>query len=279
MKRPTIIHIISITLMAILVCSCTSRPEQTDNRPVAAVTTSYLECCLKDAAGDHFKTARLIPPGLCPGHFDVSPKMIEDIRKSSILLRFEFQDSLDDKISHLSKESLVITGIKAPEGLSIPDSYLYCLKQLEVALKMRFPEKSGEFDIHIEEAEKRLENLGEECLKKISNAGLKGEKVIASGHQAEFCGWLGLNVTAAYSGAGATTPSDLKKIIDQGKESGVSYIIANRQEGGGMAEALAQKLGAEIVVFSNFPEMSPEEDSFFELVQNNVQNLVSKHHN
>ena len=245
-----------------------------DKRPGVTVTTSYLECAVQDLAGDAFGYTRLAPPGMCPGHFDVSPGMVRDLRASTLLLRFDFQASLDKKIRPLVGESFPIFGIRAPEGLCIPESYQSCLQETYEALAGVFPGRVEEFKSAREKALGSLSALEEECRQIMKSEDLLGAKVIASGHQAVFCRWLGLNVIASYSGGNASTPKELQEIIEKGKGSGVEYIIANLQEGRQQAEALSARLDAPVVTFSNFPQMSLGQMSFTQLVRDNLENLA-----
>lgn len=273
MKRH--LYIICLTFFLLLGgISCRSSANRQVNLPSIVVTTSYLESAARDLTGDDFEIVRLAPPGMCPGHFDIAPGIIKKIRGCRLLLRFHFQDGIDSKIQPLTKGHLTIKGITAPEGLCVPESYYLILKDTLDALQAAFPKKTDEFNASFERATANIEKLTEECIKHMNEAGLRGTKVIASGHQAVFCRWLGLDVVAVYSGANATTPQGLQNLINKGHKSGVRYVIANLQEGSQMGESLASHLGAQIVVFSNFPDMSPSQNSFYSLVRNNIDRLI-----
>jgi hypothetical protein len=53
----------------------------------------------------------------------------------------------------------------------------------------------------------------------------------------------------------------------------VRFVIANRQEGVALAQALADRCGARAVVFSNFPEGGEQEAGFDRLLRDNVKLL------
>ena len=251
-----------------------SNSRTVDARRSIAVTTSYLECAARDLAGKDFAFVRLVPPGMCPGHFDIAPGIVKSLKKSSILLRFDFQDSLDRKVRPLVGKDFPIKAIIAPEGLCVPESYRRCIQELYKEFCARFPDKKGEFDQAMDKVNRELESLEKECLTKIKEHNLEDEKVIVSGHQELFCRWLGLDVVASYSGANATSPRQLLDIIEKGRDSHVRYVIANLQEGGQEGEALATHLGAKMVTFSNFPNMTKGQESFYDLVRWNLENLI-----
>ncbi len=258
-----------------MMVACSGSENNTgEARRSVAVTTSYLECAARDLAGDDFTYVRLVPPGMCPGHFDIAPGAVKSLKKSSLLLRFDFQDSMDEKIRPLVGKDFPIKGVVAPEGLCVPESYRNCVKELHEEFCIRFPDKKGQFDQAMDRVNRDLEALEKECLTKIEEHHLKGGKVIVSGHQEVFCRWLGLDVAASYSGANAASALHLQNIIDKGKDSHVQYVITNLQEGSQQGEALATYLNAKMVSFSNFPNMTKGQESFYDLVRWNLDHLI-----
>jgi ABC-type Zn uptake system ZnuABC Zn-binding protein ZnuA len=261
--------------LCFMMVACSSSDSRTgEARRSIAVTTSYLECTARDLAGNDIAFVRLVPPGMCPGHFDIAPGIVKSLKKSSLLLRFDFQDSLDRKVRSLVGKDFPIKAITAPEGLCVPESYRRCVQELHKEFCIRFPDKKGEFDRAMDKVIRELESLEKECRTKIKEHNLEAEKVIISGHQEVFCRWLGLDVVASYSGANATSPRQLLDIIEKGRDSHVRYVIANLQEGGQEGEALAAHLGAKMVTFSNFPNMGKGQESFYDLVRWNLENLI-----
>ena len=269
-----IFHIIAALYTAAFLFSCGGGETNGETSPAISVTTSYLETAASDLLGNSVSFVRVVPPGMCPGHFDIAPGTVRDIRDSRMMLRFEFQKSLDSKISSLIDEEYPIFGIKAPEGLCIPESYLDCLQQTHESLVTVFPSLKQKMDSNYDEAQKKIGELEKEIRKTITDHELEGVRVIASGHQSKFCRRMGLDVVAVYSGAERTTPRKLKEMIDEGEDAQVQYIIANLQEGARMAEALSARLDCDIVTFSNFPDMSEKQDSFYELIRYNLHQLA-----
>ena len=64
------------------------------------VTTSLLqdvvERLLPEDSG--LQVFRLIPPGACPGHFDLQPSVRYPLVNARLLFRHEFQEALADKV-------------------------------------------------------------------------------------------------------------------------------------------------------------------------------------
>jgi zinc transport system substrate-binding protein len=252
---------------------CSSKPAVTE-KPRIAVTTSWLECAVRDIAGQDFTVLRLLPPGDCPGHFDVSPGTIRNLSRCPLLLRFDFQEGLDTKLSGLTSRGLKIVEIQNADGLCVPETYLNACRQVAGVLQKRYPVSAENFISRLAVSEGRLSQLSTTVQKKISEVRLQGTRVVASERQQTFCRWLGLDVVCTFPRADDMTPSSLEKLIAVAETSGARLIVANLQEGRQAADAIAQRLDARVVVFSNFPSMEHGQQRYDDLVLSNVGCLV-----
>lgn len=239
-----------------------------------AVTTSWLECCLSDVMDGKISVVRICPPGSCPGHFDVSPGTLTELKQCRALFLFDFQQTMGRQLTGAQAAGLKLMPIKAPQGLCVPASYLRSCEAVCAALTAARPESKTALAAALRRTHRRMERLEKDVHARIKTARLEHARVAVSGHQAEFCRWLGLEAVASYSGGEATTPAELESLIGKGKQAGVQFVIANLQEGRQVGEALAWQLGAKLVTFSNFPPIRDGESSFDALVVSNVDKLI-----
>ena len=267
-----ILFIVLFVSFAVFGCS---REQPNKGVKNVVVTTSWLECCVKDIAGDDIKVSRLCPPGSCPGHFDLKPGVFSDLSNSKILFRFHFQNSLDNKLSSFAENGLLIASVTAPEGLCIPSNYFKCCEMVYSNLVKAYPEEQDKFTVSLKAAENRLHDLEQKILNRVQEAGLKETRIVSSGHQSYFCKWLGLDTVASYSGSESTSPVEMERLLESGRKAGVKYVIANLQEGRQIGEALAHHLDAILVTFSNFPDMGDSQSSFDALVEDNIECLLT----
>jgi hypothetical protein len=133
--------------------------------------------------------------------------------------------------------------------------------------------------VSAEVADRRLARIaervgysGELCQRRV--APLRGTPVVASGHQAAFCRWLGLDVVATFNGADSATVSEIDQAVRAGEQAGATLVVANRPEGRRVADALADRLGAAVVVLDNFPALDAGPPSFDDLLQANAAALA-----
>jgi len=274
MQNVSITHILvfSAALSCILIGCKNTTSDQ--NQPEIAVTNSYLQCVAKDLCEGQKEVLCLTPPGMCPGHFDISPDQVNKLCKCRLLLRFDFQKSIDESLSRMRDKGLKTGSVQALPGLCVPETYLAACRDVCSILSQQYPERENKYKQKVKLIEKRLENVSKELRAKIKQAGLENANVLASNHQAQFCNWLGLETIATFVGSDTETVSNIQKCLEKAKEYNIRFIIANKQEGTALAAALAERLEAKVVVFSNFPDFDNRPNNFDRLLSKNVQALL-----
>lgn len=262
-----------LTILAWAVIACVAGCQsQSDDAPPVAVTNSLLECAVKDLLGESTSVLRLAEPGMCPGHFDVRPSQVQRLRSCRVLLRLDFQRSLDAKLAGAVDEGLRIAEIRIAGGLCEPESYLAACQQTADALIAVNLLDRATADQRLAGIRTRIEQTAALCRQKVTD--LRDRPVIVSSHQEAFCRWLGLRPVAVFAGADSAGVGQVDHAVRQGEQAGVKLIIANRPEGRRVADALANRLGALVVVFGNFPALGSGQNSFDDLIEANVDALV-----
>jgi len=267
-------RLIAVPVAMLLAVGC-ERAEPTTDNTFVAVSSPYLEAAVQEVLGHDVSLFRLAGPTMCPGHFDIRPSQISDLARCGLLVRFDFQQSLDAKLRRdddVSRQTLVVC---LPGGLCVPDSYLTACRQIAEHFVSTQTISQTEAEQRLAQLEQRMAALRQEVLQQIDADGLRGAPVLASRHQADFCRWLGLRVAAEISNADAASTSDINGSIKAGEAGAVQIIVANEPEGRRSADALADRLHARVVVFGNFPDMG-EEHAFDALVRRNAKALLEK---
>jgi hypothetical protein len=77
---------------------------------------------------------------------------------------------------------------------------------------------------------------------------------------------------AEFSGADDAGVRNVDQTLKAGLDAGVRLLVANEPEGRRLADALAERLSARVVVFANFPDPDQEE-AFDAMVRRNVEAL------
>ena len=274
MKNLNILYVLVFVLLNGFVTGCENRTGE-QKQPEIAVTNSYLQSVVKDLCREQTEILCLAPPGMCPGHFDISPAQVKQLCKCRILFLFDFQNRLENSLLRIKEKGLKTASVNAPPGFCVPKTYLAVCRAVCNILSTEYPDKETQLQRRLKLIEGRLGNISDEVAVKIKRAGVESAKVLSSEHQAEFAEWLGLDVVAAYVGSDTETVSNINQCLGKARENKVRFVIANKQEGTALADALAERLGAEKVVFSNFPELNDGLNSFDKLLLENVGALVN----
>ncbi|MCU0916164.1 MAG: zinc ABC transporter substrate-binding protein [Planctomycetes bacterium] len=261
-----------LCILLALVAGC----RETGGRPGAqiAVTNSYLACAVKDLCPEGTRILCLAPAGMCPGHFDIAPAQVRQLRNGRVLLLFDFQQAVGEKLTRLRDRGLRAELVAAPAGMCVPDSYLATCRQVNRILAGVYPEQSSHFDERLGVIERRLAALATELKNAVTDANLAAAAVLTSSHQEKFAAWLGLQPVATFIGSDLETAAGVDHCLRRAQGRDIRCVIANRQEGAGLAQALAERLHARAVIFSNFPESSEAGDGFDRLLRDNVRLLL-----
>jgi len=260
-------------VFGLLVAGCENKPGKESCAEIA-VTNSYLGCAVRELCGDNTEVLCLVPPGMCPGHFDISPLQVEQLCGCRMLLLFDFQKQVEETLYRVKERGLKTALVRETGGLCVPETYLAACREISDILSSEYPERKAEYQQRLAVIEKDLKRLRGELLEKVQQAGISSAGVLVSNYQADFASWLGLETIATFVGSDIETAAGIEHCIKKAQDQDVRFVIANKQEGTALAKALAERLRAKDVVFSNFPEFSGDASGFSALLRANVEALL-----
>jgi zinc transport system substrate-binding protein len=272
-NRTVVYSLVLFVVCSVFITGCRDR-SPTESLAEIAVTNSYLGCAVRELCGDDTKVLCLAPPGMCPGHFDISPSQVSRLCNCRILLLFDFQRQVVQTLSRVKQRGLKTALVVGKGGLCVPDTYLAVCRQVSDILAKEYPEMADHYEQRLQKIEKDLKILSQELQGKIQQAGISSAKVLASNHQADFLNWLGLETIETFVGSDIETTAGVDRCINKARGQGVRFVVANKQEGTELAKALAERLKASAVVFSNFPEFVGQKRGFDQLLRTNVDALL-----
>lgn len=274
MKNRTFFYIFVFSAACSFLTEGCKNKTDAENRAEIAVTNSYLGCAVLDLCGDDTEVLCLAPPGMCPGHFDISPIQVKQLCDCKILLLFDFQKQVVQTLSRVKEQGLKTALVGEPGGLCAPETYLAICQKVSEILSTELPERKAQYEQRLQSIESDMKQLRRELLEKIKGAGLSEAKVLASNHQADFANWLGLETVATFVGSDIETVTGVDRCIKKAEGQEIRFVIANKQEGTALAKALAERLNARAVVFSNFPGLRGQAGGFDTLLHANVEALI-----
>jgi zinc transport system substrate-binding protein len=240
-----------------------------ENGPTIVVTTSMLEEAVRDLGevAARVDVVRLIPPGSCPGHFDLSPRAVPSLRSADAIVRHQYQGYLEEQIVDLGVEDLTVIVADTEGSLLVPLNYAGLVRRMAEILAGLLPGQREELVAAADDVSHRLAELADEIGDR--PAPWRRAPVIASFQQAGFSRWLGLDVVAEIGRPEDLTPRELERLM----QVRPALVVGNLQEGLQSAATLAERMAVPLAVFSNFPGAAGYGDGYDELLRSNLERL------
>ncbi len=215
-----------------------------------------------------YSTEAILPPGQCPGHYDVKLSDIERVKKADLIVSFKGVPFMA-KAESGKKEQLQIDA--GGRNWMAPDSYIHGLATLAQELSQRFPEDQEEIMKRKEESIGRVKTEAKGLIEKINTAGIHGKAIIASSMQKEPLEWMGFRVVGEYGRPEAMSTRELVRLSRIGREEQAVAVVDNLQSGPEAGRGIAETLGVPHVVLTNFPS----EKGYLATLSENVEAVLA----
>jgi len=243
-------------------------------RPVVVVTTSMIATAVRDVAGDAVDIETLMPAGTCPGQFDLEPQQVRRVRSAVLVIRHDMQGFLDSRLAAAGVPADAVIAPALSDPFNVPANYAEYCARLAAELARRVPTVASVCGPRLAAIRAQAERTAEEMRRRAQP--LAGVRVVAAAFQAGFLRWLGLDVVATFPPADDPPPGLLQTAVASGRARGAALVVGNEQNGRRVPAAIAQALGVEVAMLSNFPARSAP-GAYEELVEANVKVLLDWH--
>jgi len=240
-------------------------------RPVVVVTTSMGATAVRDLAGDAVDVETLMPPGTCPGQFDLEPRQVRRVQAAALIIRHSMQRFLDERFAAAGVREDVSVALSFGGPFTVPSNYARFCEEAAMELSRRVPSLAETVSERLPAIRARAAET-EEVIRRDA-AGLAGVRVVAAAYQADFLRWLGIDVVATLPPGDDPAPQALIGAISVGRERGAVLVVGNVQNGRRVPAAVAEAIGVPLVMLSNFPARDTA-GAYWELVQSDLQALL-----
>jgi zinc transport system substrate-binding protein len=279
MNKKLISSILAVLLLAstFTLSSCTEPSTEPSTDIMAG--SSLIGNIIQDVAGDKVETHTLIPPGVCPGHYDVKPSDIETLANSEALFIHDYQEyftNVTGAVEAAENPDLVITVLNVTGNWMVPSVQAEAVERISQALGDLDPENAAYYQQRAADREQAILAKGEQVKSELEGAGVEGVKVLCADMQVGFVQWAGFNITATYGRPEDLTPAQIADLIDQAQEAGAVLIIDNLQSGSAtLGAAIEQDVEAIPVTISNFPGGFEDTETWEKAIDENVDLLLA----
>ena len=277
MRRRILLEMLVIVLVGILV---TFLIRGHSGPPSADIMTgsSYITNIIQDLSDGGVKTRTIIPPGVCPGHYDVKPSEIKALANSKALFIHNYQQTYQNiagAVEAAQNLDLIITVLNVTGNWMVPAVQAEGVDKIAQALGEIYPENAAYYQGNATERAQTILTYGEDVKSRLQDAGVDGVKVICAAMQEGFVRWVGFNVVATYGRPEELSPADVQQLITEAIEAGVVLVIDNLQSGSTtLGASLGQDIEAIPVTISNFPGGLENTETWEKAIDENVDLLL-----
>ena len=277
MRRKILIGVLIVVVVGALAMALALMQHTPPSVDVMA-GSSLIANAIQDVAGDKLETRTLVPPGVCPGHYDVKPSDIEALANSTALFIHDYQQyfqNVNGAVEAAKNPDLIITVLNVTGNWMMPQVQAEAVDKIAQALADIDPENALYYQQRAAERTQAILAKGEEVANKLEEAGVGGVKVICAEMQQGFVKWAGFDIVATYGRPEELSPADVAQLVTDAKEEGVSLVIDNLQSGAtATSESMAQDIGAIQVTISNFPGGFEGTETWEKTIDKNVDLLL-----
>ncbi|MFO7996132.1 MAG: metal ABC transporter substrate-binding protein [Dehalococcoidia bacterium] len=256
MRKKVLLGVLVVVLVGILVAFWARN--QDDQPSVDIVGGSvFISNIVQDVADGKLESRPFIPPGMCPGHYDVKPSDIKALANAKAFFVHNYQrnyENVTGLIEAAQNPDLIIRVIDIMGNWMTPPVQADAVDIITQALG-EIDEENAEY--YQEEAQERVQEIlakGEEVKDRLLDAEIEEIKVICAEMQAGFANWAGFDIVATYGRPEDLSTAEKADLVATAREAGVALVIDNLQSGAtATSETMAQDIGAIQVTLSNFP--------------------------
>ena len=271
-------QLVPVILAVLILASMFTLSSCTQESVDVMAGSSLIGNIIQDVAGGELETRTIIPPGVCPGHYDVKPSDIEALANSKALFIHNYQENFENitgLVEAADNPDLIIEVLNVTGNWMVPQVQAEAVAEITEALGEIDPENVAYYYNKAVERVQAVLTKGEEVEDTLSDAGLGNVAVICAEMQAGFISWAGFNITATFGRPEDLTPAQIADLIDTAQESGAALIVDNLQSG---STTLGASIGEDIeaipVTISNFPGGLEDTETWEKAIDKNVDLLL-----
>lgn len=217
-------------------------------------TTTHLSSIVDAVGGDFVETHTIIPYGMCPGHFDLSPGEARNLLEAKVLLCHGYEQFLKSVAfdDGTNKQQVNVKG-----NWMIPDLQVPAVRRIAEILSVERPDHADDFSRSAIDYTAAVLATADSLRNRLS--GFRGIPVVCSAMNRDLIEWIGFEVIADYPRDEDMSMKTMSDIVTAGRNMGAKLVIDNRQSSGKIGRSLADNIGVPYIMLSNFPETDSSE--------------------
>ncbi len=274
MRRNILLGVLVVLILGILLTFLFRAQPSADIVAGSSLITNIIE----DVADGKLEPRTLIPPGVCPGHYDIKPSDIVALANSKALFIHDYQENFKNiagLIEAAENPDLIVMVIDVIDKWMTPPVQAEAVDKIAQALGEIDQENAAYYQGKAAERAQAILAKGEEVENRLLEAGVDEVKVICADMQEGFVKWAGFDIVAIYGRPEDLSLLQMEELVAEAQEAGVALVIDNLQSGATAASAaMAQDIGAIQVTISHFPGGFENAETWEKAIDKNVDLLL-----
>jgi zinc transport system substrate-binding protein len=275
-RRRILLSGVALAVILVTFLGCTESDQPSTD---IMAGSSFIANIIGEVADNEVEARALIPPGVCPGHYDLKPSDIEALANSKALIIHNYQQNYQNilgAIDAAQNADLAITVINMTGNWMVPSVQAEGVGKIAQALGEIYPENADYYQENATEREQAILAYGAAVEDRLQDAEVNGVKVICAEMQAGFVSWAGFDIVATFGRPEDLTPAQVADLIDEAQGAGAALIIDNLQSGSTtLGASLEQDVAAIPVTISNFPGGLENTETWEQAIDKNVDLLLA----
>lgn len=270
-KQKKLIVLISLLTMVSLFVSVSKAGSSGDSEPTVVCTTALLASFAEQVGGDNVTVISIVPPGVCPAHYDITPSDVYAVSTASLVIYGGIEPWLDNLIEASGNEDVARSEVRGPWHPYT--AALEYVRKIRNALNSTFPECSIYFEENAQAVEETINATAQRIMVNATDLEVSQVKVVCMEWQKEFVEWLGFDIITFYGPPEKLSTSEILNLTNTAEEEGAALVIDNLPSGTAFGAKLAADVGAQHVVLSNFPGAVPGTENYAKMIEYNANQL------
>ena len=268
-KRSLIAFTSILVVLSLLSSPSVASPN--DEKPIIVCTTTILSSFVEQVGGNYVTVESIVPPGICPAHYDITPSAVHAVSTASLVLYAGFEPWLESLVNASGNVNVTLLQVGGPWHPYT--AALKYVRRIRDALKEVMPEHASYFEENARAVEEEINATANEIAANATLLRVNEVKVICMQWQKAFVEWLGFNVVATYEPPERMSTSEILELTATAKREGVALVIDNLPSGYKFGAKLAADIGAQHVVLTNFPGAIPGTETYAKMIKYNARQL------
>ena len=267
-KKFTALIVVPLLLTILL----TPQVKAESSKPIIVCTTSAIGSIVEEYLGENADVVVLVQPSLCPADFDMKPSDIYAVSNAKMLFKqnipgeFWLQGLLD------AAGNTNLTQVAIPGAYNTPQGAKNYIRwvggNLSNTLGIDLEEEISAMVADVDEVSSWMASQSQDLQ-------TSSVKVICMQWLKVFVESVGFQVIAVYNPPETLSAGDITELVNTAQSEGVALIVDNMQVDAEFGGGIAEQVGAEHVVLTNFPGAIPNTENLPKMFRYDAEQLYN----